>query len=302
MNYENGTFDDLFANSAEETISQRSVGFDKDAYAEYKQAQRANAYALLDEATTKLAGDPSELKTFLDVQARFDRYSSANAILIANQKPDATRLADFDTWKSSGASIHKGENAIIILEPGKEYQREDGSTGVSMNVKKVFDIAQTSAEKPQEYPKPDQRTAIKALIASATCGIVMDNDRTANKAAIYSPEDKTIFIRQGMDGDSIFKALSQEIAAVSLAEKCVDRSNAAFLTYCSAYILCERNGIDTSSFNFDRAPAVLKDLEPKAVREQLSTLRDVANTISRDMSHAIEGFEKATKVRDDGAR
>lgn len=33
---------------------------------------------------------------YLDVQARFDRYSVSNAVLIAAQCPEATRLADFD--------------------------------------------------------------------------------------------------------------------------------------------------------------------------------------------------------------
>ena len=31
------------------------------------------------------------------------------------------------------------------MEPGKEYEREDGSTGTYYNAKKVYDISQTTA-------------------------------------------------------------------------------------------------------------------------------------------------------------
>lgn len=47
--------------------------------------------------------------------------------------PEATRLADFKTWKDNDLYIKKGESGITILEPGDEYTREDGSVGVSYN-------------------------------------------------------------------------------------------------------------------------------------------------------------------------
>ena len=82
--------------------------------------------------------DGSVFRAYLDVQARFDLYSVSNAILIAAQCPEATKLADFDTWKADGVYVKRGQDAISILEPGKEYTRQkDGSTGVFCNVKKV---------------------------------------------------------------------------------------------------------------------------------------------------------------------
>ena len=66
-------------------------------------------------------------------------------LLILAQKPDATQLKDFDGWKDAGASIKRQQKGISILEPGEEYEREDGSIGTSYNVKRVFDISQTTA-------------------------------------------------------------------------------------------------------------------------------------------------------------
>ena len=40
--------------------------------------------------------------------------------------------------------MKKNQKGIVILEPGDEYTREDGSIGVSYNPKKVFDITQTT--------------------------------------------------------------------------------------------------------------------------------------------------------------
>ena len=57
---------------------------------------------MIDTFAHEMSMDGGLFCDYLDVQARFDRYSVSNAILIAAQKPDATKLADFDTWKASG--------------------------------------------------------------------------------------------------------------------------------------------------------------------------------------------------------
>ncbi|MBQ6661159.1 MAG: hypothetical protein IJM57_07040, partial [Lachnospiraceae bacterium] len=212
------TFDDLFVKDEEKKdgnsniLQKEDKPFDKDAWVEKKKQERADAYALIDEGTEEITQDPENFRDYLNVQARFDRYSVSNAILIAYQMHEATKLADFSTWKNAGVNIRKGESAITMLEPGSEYQREDGTTGFSVNVKKVFDITQTVDGEPIKPKIPEQRTAIKALIQSAPCGIEMNNEATKNVTAFYSPDKDTIYIRQGMNGDDIFRALAQEIA------------------------------------------------------------------------------------------
>jgi hypothetical protein len=44
-------------------------------------------------------------------------YSFSNTLLIAAQRPDATMVAGFNTWKQRGHSVRKGEKAIKILAP-----------------------------------------------------------------------------------------------------------------------------------------------------------------------------------------
>ncbi|QTE30060.1 ArdC family protein [Pengzhenrongella sicca] len=53
----------------------------------------------------------------LVVAARFPTYSPSNILLIATQRPDATRVAGFRTWSNLGRHVNKGEHGIAILAP-----------------------------------------------------------------------------------------------------------------------------------------------------------------------------------------
>ena len=84
-----------------------------------------------DSAADALRQDGAKFQQYLDVQAKFDRYSVTNALLIQAQMPEATKLKSFDGWKETGASIRKNAKGISILEPGEEYWRENGAVGTS---------------------------------------------------------------------------------------------------------------------------------------------------------------------------
>ncbi len=86
-------------------------------------------------------------ENYLKVQSNFDLYSRENSLLIQAQKPFATKLADSNAWKEQGIMVKKFEykNPVMILEPGNQYERPDGSIGQSYNVKKLYDISQTMA-------------------------------------------------------------------------------------------------------------------------------------------------------------
>ena len=92
---------------------------------------------MIDDTATAIVQDGEKFRGFLDTQARLDRYSAANALLIYNQYPKATQLKDFGDWAEEKVSINKGAKSISILEP-VEYTKADGTPGVSYNVKKAF--------------------------------------------------------------------------------------------------------------------------------------------------------------------
>jgi hypothetical protein len=76
----------------------------------------AAAQATLVAAVEALA-DSGAWRRMLDVAARFPSYSTNNCLLIASQKPDATRVCGIRTWNSLGRRVRQGEKGIAILAP-----------------------------------------------------------------------------------------------------------------------------------------------------------------------------------------
>ena len=69
--------------------------FDKAEWAAQKQAQRNEAYGLIDTTCAEMEVNGDAFRQYLDVQGRFDRYSVNNAILVSAQKPEAIQLKEF---------------------------------------------------------------------------------------------------------------------------------------------------------------------------------------------------------------
>jgi len=284
------SFDDLFRQENEQPVPRNDLPFDKEAWKQQKQEQREMVYAMIDDTAQTVARDGAAFQKYLDVQSRFDRYSVANALLILAQKPDATRIADFDTWKEQGAFIRKKETGFYILEPGEEYQREDGTVGISYNPKKMFDISQTGNSRKRETPTyPDDRTRIKALMDHAPVPIRISDALPEGTNALYRPEAREIQIRKGMDAGNIFRALSQELAHAEMdkGDGSYRRSDHAFHAYCVSYMLCKQYGVDTNGYRFDRAPQMLEGMEPQEIRAELSVIREAAGEISGRMNRML---------------
>lgn len=98
-------------------------------------------------------GHTEGFKKYLEVASKFRRYSFGNLMLIYCQRPDATRVAGFNTWKSLGRSVKKGEKSIKILAPipfKMNREKDDGSVveqnGLYFRAVSVFDISQTEGK------------------------------------------------------------------------------------------------------------------------------------------------------------
>ena len=63
------------------------------------------------------AGKSETLASYLTAMARFHNYSFGNIVAIARQRPTATRVAGFGTWKEMGRFVKRGERGIQILAP-----------------------------------------------------------------------------------------------------------------------------------------------------------------------------------------
>jgi hypothetical protein len=102
----------------------------------------------LDQLRTALAAGHSErLTALLKTMARFHRYSVNNICLIVSQRPTATRVAGFHTWRTLGRFVRKGEKGIAILAPivarRRENEDDESRSVVGFRAAYVFDVEQT---------------------------------------------------------------------------------------------------------------------------------------------------------------
>jgi hypothetical protein len=285
-------FDDIFNPPAEAPVKQENTKpFDKESWKEKKQLEREQAYTLIDTTAEDISEDGDKFKTYLDVQSHFDRYSVGNALLIMAQMPQATQLKDFDGWKENGVSIKKQQKGITILEPGEEYTCDDGSVGVSYNVKKIFDISQTtSKDKSKPAVHHDERLLLKALINNSPAAIKISEELPDGVGALYQPETNEIAVRKGMDAPDIFRSVSQELAHAQLAAQSENysRSEAGFKAYCASCMLCKKNGIDVSGYDFKNLPDNIREADAQSIRSELSSVREAVNDISARMAKVLE--------------
>ena len=61
--------------------------------------------------------DSDAYQKYLSAIGRFHNYSSGNILLITSQRPDATLVAGYTTWKKMNRQVKKGERGIRIIAP-----------------------------------------------------------------------------------------------------------------------------------------------------------------------------------------
>jgi len=102
------------------------------------------------------AGHSEALTAFLNAMGAFRQYSFGNVLMIATQKPEATRVAGIVAWNQLGRRVKRGERGIAILAPMIVKRRSDANTNELEESTKsavigfrrvyVWDISQTEGE------------------------------------------------------------------------------------------------------------------------------------------------------------
>lgn len=271
-----------------DVFSGGSRPFDKAEWAAQKQAERKEAYELIDATCLEMAAGGDSFRQYLDVQGRFDRYSVNNAILVSAQKPDAAQLKDKAAWKANRVYVDKEAQKITILEPSKEYTRDDGTKAVSYNAKAVYDISETSAKSRQEAPEPkSMRELVSAMIDASPVPFQPVDD--LELPAFYDSEQQTIFVRTDLNEEQLFVSMSKEVAAAVFDFKHNEsRGDSEFKAYCVAYMVSSRYGVDTRGFRFDNLPKEYAEMETQDFKGELGSMRDVLGEIQTEMYKSLE--------------
>ena len=262
--------------------------FNKEEWAAQKQEQRKAAYELIDTTCEKMMADGGAFQQYLDVQGHFDRYSVNNAILVSAQMPEATQLKDYGSWKQSRAYVDKDAQKVTILEPGKEYEREDGSKAVGYNAKIVYDISQTSAkDRQQPQEQKTMRELVSAMIDASPVSFVPVDD--LELPAFYDSAQQTLFIKTGLNEEQLFVSMAKEVSAAVFDFKHKESRDASeFKSFCVAYMVSSRYGVDTKGFRFDNLPKEFAGMETQEFKGELGSMRDVLGEIQSDMYKSLE--------------
>ena len=271
-----------------DVFSGGSRAFNKEEWAAQKQEQRKETYELIDNTCSEMMANGNSFRQYLDVQGHFDRYSVNNAILVSAQMPEATQLKDYGSWKQSRVYVDKDAQKVTILEPGKEYQRDDGSKAVGYNAKVVYDVSQTSAkDRQQPQEQKNMRELVSAMIDASPVSFVPVDD--LELPAFYDSSQQTIFIKTGLSEEQLFVSMAKEVsAAVFDCKHKESRDDSDFKSFCVAYMVSSRYGVDTKGFSFDKLPKEFEGMETQEFKGELGSMRDVLGEIQLDMYKSLE--------------
>src|SRR5450755_325209 len=74
------------------------------------------------------AGKSEALQNYLNTMGRFHNYSWRNVLLIGAQRPTATHVAGYHTWRDLGRHVKTSEKGIMIFAPIVTKQRDNSPT------------------------------------------------------------------------------------------------------------------------------------------------------------------------------
>jgi hypothetical protein len=178
---------------------------------------------------------------WLTSRRHFHAYSLANQLLIAMQRPEATRVAGFRTWLKLGYCVRKGETALRIwcpCPPSAKQLREWQDTGGDAAVRPrthfrlgpVFDRSQVSELPPPAEPIPldppireiegdDLAWALEPLteLAEQLGSSVAFEPMPAGTGGYYRRADQAICLAEGKPANQSVHTLVHELAHALLA-------------------------------------------------------------------------------------
>lgn len=241
-----------------------------------------------DEMAMQVSADMKKFVEYLDVQSKFEMYSASNVLLILNQNKDATYLREYNKWKEDGYEIDDLNKKVIIVKP-EQVKKEDGSTIVYYNAKRLFDVSNTNAPKLEEKETPEKETILKSILNSYDWQVEVVDSLENNLLAKYDRENNTIQICRGQDIDSKLQDLVQETAKkyYEIKEDDEDKNIKQFKSTCVAYMFCKKYKIDFPTNNFKELTNMITG-EPKDIKKELESIKDVYTSIKDRMIATIE--------------
>jgi len=206
------------------------------------------------------AGHSDQLTALLKAISRFHKYSWHNVCLIASQRPTATRVAGFQTWRTLGRFVRKGEKGIAILAPIVGRKRDnaidDPRTVLGFRAAYVFDVAQTDGEPlPAPAAVSGDPGATFELLTAAICkrGITIERADDLG-GALGTSHGGAIRLLNGLPPAVAFTTLAHEYAHELLhheADRPASRDTRELEAEAVAFVVGTAVGLDSADSSRD---------------------------------------------------
>ena len=250
--------------------------YSKEDYAAMKKTEREAVWAQVDARMGEVLADAPALQEFLNFMSQC-RNSLPNQLLLSGQNADITDARTFQQWKDAGRHIRTGEEGYTAIV-GQVYEN-NGRKASGYNIGKVFDITQTRGRPippPAEYQVDE---LIAATIESSPVAIQISDSLPDGIQAQYVPKNRTIYVRN---------AIIRECAQADFhKDYTYNRQAYAAPSYCAAYMVAHRYGLDTAAFNFDRVVALYGKLDAVQQKGFLSDVNAVGVGLLRRLGRTL---------------
>lgn len=246
---------------------------------------------LLEAAVNELK-DSEGFTAWLRARAAFHTYSFNNTLLIAMQRPNATRVAGFHSWRKLQRTVRKGERAIKIMAPRTiTVTNADGDDEkvVYFRPVPVFDITQTDGEDLPELERTKLTTNEHSQVYERLVAYATDQGWPVTEEALepalggyYSPRENRIAINQAGSVDAKLKTLIHELAhAHGISYTDYTRPQAEVIAESVAYLVSCSIGLDAS---LDSIPYIASWDDANSVKAFAQIIHETASTIEKALT------------------
>ena len=251
-----------------------------------------------------------KFREYLKVMSRFHTYSYSNSILIAMQKPDATLLAGYSTWKNKFERYPKAGSGIKIFAPSyskkQEYKTrekidprtnlpvldQDGNpvmeqipvTIPSFHIVNVFDVSDTEGKplpeldiRPLAGDAAQYDTLMESIRRTAKVPVSLDS---VNEDAVKTAIHELTHSRHQSIVETEQKNLHKDQATRKLEAESI------------AFVVCEHFGLDTTDYSFNHLGSWSSDKELPELKASLQVIRDGALRIINEMELHLDEIQK----------
>ena len=233
-------------------------------------------------------------------------------MLIYTQRPDATFVKGFKAWNQLGRYVKKGSKGIGILCPlirkvevfkepketnvynDKEAEKETKKVIAGFRVGYVYDLSDTDGDDSQLpvlvtglLSSTDEEKALyESLLAYVSKEYCVQETDCGSSKGSYNLETHVICINDTIEYRQKIKTLLHEYShALDFKmhpDDSIPRNKRELIAESTAFVVCLRLGVDTSSYSFSYLQSWLK--EPNELKEIADCVQKIASEILNGMA------------------